>query len=135
MKARFGAVAAARLCGALALAGMGCVLAAPGAGFAIAGFALAGFGVSVGFPLAVTAAAALTDRPAASSVAILTFVALSGFLVGPPLIGFAAEYMGIRTGLAMLLPGLAASFALAGALGGPGPKVMRVAPAGAPENV
>ncbi len=135
MKARLGAVASARLCGALALAGMSCVLAAPGAGFAIAGFALAGFGVSVGFPLAVTAAAALTDRPAASSVAILTFVALSGFLIGPPLIGFAAEYMGIRTGLAMLLPGLIASLALAGALGGRDSKKMNAERAGALENV
>ena len=135
MKARLGAVASARLCGALALAGMGCVLAAPSAGLAIAGFALAGFGVSVGFPLAVTAAAGLTDRPAASSVAILTFVALSGFLVGPPLIGFAAEFMGIRTGLLMLLPGLAASFALAGALGGLEQNAMKVSQAGAPEHV
>lgn len=132
LKSRLGAVTSARLCGALALAGMAGVLAAPNAGLAIVGFALAGFGVSVGFPLAVTAAAALTDRPAASSVAILTFVALSGFLVGPPLIGFAAEYMGIRTGLAMLLPGLIASFTLAGALGGSQSKIIKTA--GAREN-
>ena len=116
LKARLGAVATARLCGALALAGLALVLASPSAGAAIAGFALAGLGVSAAFPLAVTAAAALSDRPAASSVAILTFIALSGFLVGPPAIGFATEYFGIRTGLAMLLPGLAASLLLAGAL-------------------
>jgi MFS family permease len=118
IKARLGAVATARFCGALALAGLAIVLASQSAGAAIAGFALAGLGVSAAFPLAVTAAAALTDRPAASSVAILTFIALSGFLAGPPAIGFVAEYFGIRTGLAMLLPGLAASLALARALGG-----------------
>ena len=134
MKARLGAVVSARLCGALALAGLACVLASPSAGLAVAGFAITGFGVSVGFPLAVTAAAGLTDRPAASSVAILTFIALLGFLAGPPAIGFVAEYAGIRNGLAMLLPGLALSFYLAGGLGGPKIRAMEAARSGATEN-
>jgi MFS family permease len=51
----------------------------------------------------VTAAAALTDRPAAASLAILSFVALLGFLVGPPIIGFIGEYWGLRIGLAVLM--------------------------------
>jgi predicted MFS family arabinose efflux permease len=131
LKARLGAVACARLCGALALAGLACVLTSPSAGFAIAGFALTGIGVSVGFPLAVTAAAGLTDRPPASSVAILTFIALLGFLVGPPAIGFVAEYSGIRTGLAMLLPGLAASFVLTAALGGANKRDAEIVKSGA----
>ena len=135
MKARLGAVTSARLCGGLALAGLAIVLASQNAGAAIAGFALTGIGVSVGFPLAVTAAAGLTDRPAASSVAILTFIALLGFLAGPPAIGFAAEYAGIRTGLAMLLPGLAASFFLAGALGGRDATQTELIKSGAPEHV
>jgi predicted MFS family arabinose efflux permease len=132
MKARLGAVPAARLCGGLALLGLAIVLASPNAGLAIAGFALTGFGVSVGFPLAVTAAAGLSDRPAASSVATLSFIALLGFLAGPPLIGFAAEYAGIRTGLAMLLPGLVASFVLAAALGGT--RSAEATKSGAPEH-
>ena len=134
MKARLGAIAAARLCGALALAGIAFVLASPSAEFAIGGFALTGIGVSVGFPLAVTAAAGLTDRPPASSVAILTFIALLGFLVGPPAIGFVAEYAGVRTGLAMLLPGLAASFALTAALGGTEVADAKTAKSGAPKH-
>jgi predicted MFS family arabinose efflux permease len=135
LKARLGAVTCARLCGAMALAGLGCVLASPSAGLAVVGFALTGIGVSVGFPLAVTAAAGLTDRPAASSVAILTFIALLGFLVGPPAIGFVAEYGGIRAGLAMLLPGLAASFVLAAALGGAKPSENMPSKSGTPEHV
>ena len=114
---------------------MAIVLAGPNSFTAIAGFALTGLGVSVGFPLAVTAVAKLTDRPAASSVAILTFIALSGFLVGPPAIGFVAEYLGIRTGLAMLLPGLAASFFLAGALGTRAAPHQELIRSGAPNNV
>lgn len=111
MKARFGAVAIARVCGCAALLGMLIVLLAPNTLTALAGFAAIGFGVSVGFPLAVTAAASLTDRPAAASVAILSFMALLGFLIGPPLIGFAGELWGLRVGLAVLLVPLAASLA------------------------
>ncbi len=109
MKSRFGAVAIARVCGCASLAGMVIVLLAPNTAVALIGFAAIGVGVSVGFPLAVTASASLTDRPAAASVAILTFIALSGFLVGPPAIGFVAEAFGLRVGLGILLIPLAVS--------------------------
>ncbi len=102
MKARFGAVAIARGCGSAALVGLLIVLFAPSTLVALIGFGAIGIGVSVGFPLAVTASAGLTDRPAAASVAILSFMALLGFLVGPPVIGFVGEFWGLRTGLAIL---------------------------------
>ena len=83
---------------------------------ALLGFAVIGFGVSVGFPLAVTAAASLTDRPAASNVATLSFVALLGFLIGPPVIGFLAEVFDMRLGLLALVPVLLVSLVLTGRL-------------------
>ncbi|MBP1851018.1 MFS transporter [Rhizobium halophytocola] len=116
LKARLGAVMLARICGVFALIGMLVVVIAPVLPVAYLGFVIVGFGVSVGFPLAVSASAALTDRPAAASVAILSFIALLGFLVGPPVIGFAAKAFGLKTGLAMLLPALAISLLLTGAL-------------------
>jgi MFS family permease len=116
MRGRFGPVKTARLCGVTLLLGLVIVLLAPLASVAFGGFALIGFGVSVGFPLGVTAAASLTDRPPAANVAILTFVAISGFMVGPPMIGFVAEYSGLREGLAMLLPPLVLSLFLTGSL-------------------
>lgn len=112
MKGRFGAVTTARLCGCSSLLGLGIVLLAPNAATALVGFAAVGFGVSVGFPLAVTASASIGDRPAAENVAILTFIALAGFLVGPPMIGFVAEVSSLRIGLATLLPTLCLSLAL-----------------------
>lgn len=112
LKARFGAVTTARLCGSLSLIGILAVVAAPAPWVAFAGFAATGFGVSVGFPLAVSAAASLTDRPTAASVAILSFIALFGFLIGPPLIGFVAQTTGMRYGLAALLPVLALSLGM-----------------------
>jgi MFS family permease len=113
LKKRYGPVALARACGACAIVGIGCVLLAPNTPLAIAAFGLVGIGASVGFPLAVTAAAGVPGRPAAMSVATLSFVSLLGFLIGPPMIGFVAQAADLRFGLAMLLPPLLLSFVLA----------------------
>ncbi len=115
-KERFGPVILARICLSLSLAGMLLVVVAPVTTIVYLGLACVGLGVSVGFPLAVTASADLGDRPAAENVAILSFIALFGFLVGPPMIGFVAELSGLRSGLATLLPPLILSMALAGLL-------------------
>jgi MFS family permease len=116
LRARFGAVALARVCGGLALVGIAILAAAPSMAIAFIGFGVVGLGVSVGFPLAVTAAASLTDRAASANVAVLSFVALCGFLVGPPIIGYVAEFIDMRAGLAALLPLLVLSLVLAGRL-------------------
>jgi MFS family permease len=127
LKARYGAVALARVCGVFTIIGVLVVTTAPTELVTLIGFAAIGIGASVGFPLAVTAAASLTDRPAASSVAILSFVALIGFLVGPPMIGFIAEHTGLRLGLATLLPMLVVSLLLTGMLQTRGKPVSAVA--------
>ena len=116
LKRRFGAVNTARICGTLALAGAALLFVAPNTAVALVGFAIIGLGVSVGFPLAVTAAAGLTDRSASANVAILSFVALLGFLVGPPVIGFVAEHADMRIAIACLLPVLLLSLLLTGRL-------------------
>ncbi|MGH6806551.1 MAG: MFS transporter, partial [Ensifer adhaerens] len=116
LKATYGPTAVARSCGLASIAGLLLVVASPAPWAALAGFAAMGFGVSVGFPLAVTAAADQKDRPAAASVAILSFVALLGFLIGPPMIGLVAEHSDMRFGLGMLVPFLAVSLLLTGRL-------------------
>jgi MFS family permease len=116
LKARYGAISLSRACGLANVLGLVVVFVSPNIGLAFLGFAAMGLGVSVGFPLAVTAAASLTDRPSASSVAILSFVALLGFLIGPPLIGFVAELADMRLGLAMLLPAAVVSLLFTAAL-------------------
>jgi MFS family permease len=118
LKRRFGAVTTARICGVLALLGALTLFIAPSETVALLGFAVIGLGVSVGFPLAVTAAAGIGDRPAASNVAVLSFVALLGFLVGPPLIGFVAEHFDMRLALLCLVPVLLLSLLLSGRLAG-----------------
>ena len=116
LKRRFGAVNTARICGTLAVVGASILFVAPNTAVALFGFAIIGLGVSVGFPLAVTAAASLTDRSASANVAILSFVALLGFLVGPPVIGFVAEHFDMRLAIACLVPVLVASLLLTGRL-------------------
>lgn len=119
LKARFGATTVARGAVALALAGIAILAIAPNFPLALFGFAIVGLGASVGFPLAVTAAADLKDRSSSTNVATLSFVALVGFLVGPPLIGLIAESFDLRAGLAALLPVLLVSLLLTGRLRAP----------------
>jgi len=116
LKRLFGAVNTARICGALALLGAAVLYLSPNEGVALLGFGIIGVGVSVGFPLAVTAAASLTDRAPSANVAVLSFVALLGFLVGPPIIGFVAEHADMRWGIACLVPVLLVSLLLTGRL-------------------
>lgn len=116
LKRRLGSVNTARLCGTLAVLGAALLFLAPSVEIALIGFGTIGIGVSVGFPLAVTAAAGIGDRAASANVAVLSFVALTGFLIGPPLIGFVAEHSDIRFGVACVIPMLVVSLFLTGRL-------------------
>ncbi len=113
---RFGTVALARTCCIVATVGIVAVVAAPSGTVAIVGLAVVGLGISVGYPLAVTAAAGHGDRSAAANLAALALAAFSSMMVGPTLVGFVAEVAGLRIGLATMLPFLAVSALLAGEL-------------------
>ena len=106
LKAVLGATRLARGSALVAALGIGLLVLPLPIGFAYVGFALVGLGVAAGYPLGVSAVAALDDRYQAANVAIMSTSALTGFLVGPPLIGFLADAVGLQTALAVLLPGL-----------------------------
>jgi predicted MFS family arabinose efflux permease len=93
------------------------VFFSPAPAVSLIGFALMGIGTSAIFPLAMSAAAQRTDRPAAINVAALAQISFVIFLLGPPLLGFVAEHWGIRWSFGIGLPLVAVSLALAGALG------------------
>jgi len=102
----------------LAVLGLGCALVsfAPSPMLALVGFGLMGAGTSVIFPLAMSAAAQRTDRPAAANVAALAQVSFVSFLLAPPLLGFAAERLGVRWSFGLGLPLVLLSLAASGAL-------------------
>ena len=93
------------------------VFFAPSVWLALVGFALMGVGSSVIFPLAMSAAAQRTDRPAASNVAALAQISFVAFLLGPPLLGYVAEHFGIRWSFGIGIPLVVLSLVFAGALG------------------
>ena len=106
LKVRLGAVTLARVTTSSAIIGLLLMVTPLPIGFAYPGFALVGFGISAAYPLGVSAIAALDDRYESANIAIMATVALGGFLVGPPLIGFLSEAFTLKVGLAALLPGL-----------------------------
>ncbi len=81
------------------------------------GFALIGVGTSAIFPLAISAAAQRSDRPAAINVASLVQLSFSMFLLGPPLLGYVAEHWGIRSAYGVSIPLVILSLLTSGTLG------------------
>jgi MFS family permease len=98
------------LAGGAALASAGCVVAAtaPTSGVALAGFALGGAGISLNAPVVFGAA----GRVSASAVATVTTLGYVGLLVGPPLVGTAAQVFSLR-GSFVVLAAIAAAVAAA----------------------
>jgi MFS family permease len=114
---RYSPTAVARVLLCVMFVGTLLVFFAPAAWLALLGFALIGVGTSVMFPLAMSAAAQRTDRPAATNVAALAQTSFVAFLLGPPLLGYIAEHFGIRWSFGIGLPLIIISVLVAHALG------------------
>lgn len=85
--------------GLTACAGMLVASLAPDVWLALAGFAVTGLGLANLFPVAIARAGL---RAGAGGVALTSTLGYSGFLLGPPAIGFLASEFGLRTGLTTL---------------------------------
>jgi MFS family permease len=92
---------------ALAFIGLSIVVLAPNAWLVVAGFAVAGLGSGVAFPLMMSAAARLGDRPASQNVAAVTLVVQLALLSLPMAVGAIAEAWSVRAAYGCLLPLLA----------------------------
>jgi len=114
---RFGPTRLVRLCGAVAALGLGAALAIGNPVFALVGFACAGAGFSVVFPLALSAAGGTEDVATGPALAAVATAAYTGFLVGPPTIGFVAELAGLGTALYLVVGLSTAVFLLGGTVG------------------
>lgn len=115
---RFGPTRLVRLCGAVAAVGLGTALAVGNPVFALVGFACAGAGFSVVFPLALSAAGGTKGIAPGPALAAVSTAAYTGFLVGPPTIGFIAEIAGLGTALYLVVGLSTAVFLLGGTVRG-----------------
>jgi fucose permease len=111
--ASLGRVRSLRVGAVLAAVGVVALLVVPVLGVAYAGALLWGLGISIGFPLAMSAAGETPGR-GPSAIATVATIAYSGFLVGPPLIGSLASATGLDRALWVVLALTAGIFLLAG---------------------
>ena len=99
--------------GLISSAGIFLLLGVPQPYPAIAGFFLIGIGLSTIVPIAYSIAGNTKDLPPGVGLAMVTTVGYSGFLFGPPVIGFLADISGLRNALV----GVAILFVIMTALG------------------
>ena len=98
----FGRVPVLRVSAALAGLGLLVVIFAPAAWLAGVGVVLWGLGSALGFPVGMSAAAD-DPRNAAARVSAVATIGYLAFLVGPPLIGFIGERVGLLNALLLVL--------------------------------
>lgn len=122
---RIGPVMVAVVLLSLAALGIALVWLAPHPYVALVGFGLMGAGCSAVYPMAVSAAALRTDRPAVVNVAAVAQMAFVVFFLAPPLLGFVAEHFGIRSIYLACLPLVLASILASPALARKAPVITR----------
>ena len=86
--------------GMLATFGLSVALLAPTPSSAIGGFFLVGLGLSTIVPITYSIAGNTAHLPPGVGLAMVTTVGYSGFLFGPPVIGFLADAFSLRNALA-----------------------------------
>jgi fucose permease len=112
---RYGRVWLLRALAAVGIAGVLLFVLGPALWVAFLGALLWGVGVSLGFPVGMSAAA---DEPAAAParVSVVASIGYCGFLSGPPLLGFLGNTFTVLTALLAVGVLLVASLPLTGAL-------------------
>jgi fucose permease len=112
---RRGRVPTVRVLGVVALAGLGLVVFGGSLAVAMAGAALWGLGISLGFPVGMSAASD-DPRRAAGRVSVVATIGYVAFLAGPPLIGFLGEEVGTLRALTVAGGLVALGLLVSGAL-------------------
>ena len=112
--ARMGQAAMARIGALMAVGGLALAIAVPWLPVAVAGFTIVGMGTAVVLPLAFAAGANLGRT--GTSLALVMAATYTGTIAGPPLIGTAADHIGLRIAMAIPLVAALAVLLLAGNL-------------------
>ena len=112
---RRGRTPTVRMLGVVALAGLALVIFGGSLAVAMVGAALWGLGISLGFPVGMSAAAD-DPRRAAGRVSVVATIGYVAFLAGPPLIGFLGEEVGTLRALTVTGGLVALGLLVSGAL-------------------
>lgn len=110
---RFGAPRLVRSGGTLSAIGLGVALLVNQPVAMLLGFGAVGLGLSVVYPLVFSAAGNHPELPPGAAVASVATVGYGGFLAGPPLLGWLAQWTSLQAvmGLVVMLCVLVAVFA------------------------
>jgi MFS family permease len=112
---RYGRVAINRALTGASLVGLALFIFGQNLPLAFVGAALWGVGISLGFPVGMSAGA---DEPAmaAARVSVIASIGYCAFLAGPPLIGFIGEQVTVLRAMVVVAAVLAVAFLIAGNL-------------------
>ncbi|QDT05743.1 Inner membrane protein YbjJ [Rubripirellula lacrimiformis] len=103
LSTRMGARNQVRLCAVVALAGVLVVITSAHAAIAMIGFALIGAGFATVVPVVFTACGTIKAISPSAALSSVSTIGYFGFLTGPPIIGFLAEWVGLRVALSSLV--------------------------------
>jgi MFS family permease len=103
LRSRFGGAELVRFSALLATAGLVIALASPLPILAILGFALIGLGLANLVPVFFGAAGRSGGQSAATNIAAVATIGYSGFVVGPPFIGFVADLFTLTIALGLIV--------------------------------
>ena len=103
LAARFGPVVLVRGSASVSLVGLVLLLATPWPAVALTGFACVGLGFAPIVPMVFSAAGHRLGINPGVALASVTTLGYLGFLLGPPVIGFAAGLVGLHAALGLLL--------------------------------
>ncbi|HEY0830837.1 MAG TPA: hypothetical protein VGE99_06815, partial [Candidatus Dormibacteraeota bacterium] len=112
--ARMGQAAVARIGAVMAVGGLALAIAFPWLPAAVVGFTIVGMGTAVVVPFVFAAGANLGQT--GTSLALVMAATYCGTIAGPPLIGTAADHIGLRFAMAIPLVAALAVLLLAGNL-------------------
>jgi MFS family permease len=102
LTAQLGPATLVRVGGSVVAIGLGLALVLGRPAAALLGFACVGAGLSFIFPIVLSAAGRVRGLASGSALAAVTAVGYTGFLAGPPLIGFAAQVTSLRVALGIV---------------------------------
>ncbi|SMP59537.1 Fucose permease [Neorhodopirellula lusitana] len=116
LSSRLGPTKQVRVSGVIATLGVLLVVTSTHVATALAGFALIGGGFATIVPAVFSACGRLEGIPAGVALASVSTIGYFGFLLGPPMIGFIAEWLSLRIALGCLSATTFAVVLLASAL-------------------